>query len=227
MIRHPAVRAVLDCLDITGEIVSFIDLHALLPVLLSDPRLRDAVRRILGPDGSLISDQRFFVTSVPLTQWAICMGCITEGLSTSAALSGSMDVLRWLRKKNDPPCPWSESTFYSAAAEGGHLHVLKWLREENDLLVRGMNLLVLILLKGGHLHVMKWLREENDPPCPWDDWTCAYAAERGHLHVLKWLREENNPPCPWDPWICVSDAAKGGHLHVLKWLREENDPSCP
>jgi hypothetical protein len=108
--RHSAARAVLDCLDIAGEIVSFIDLHALLPVLLSDPRLCDAVRRILGPDRSLTSDQRFFVTSVPLTQWAIGMGYRTKGLCTSAALSGSMDVLKWLRKENDPPCQWSEST---------------------------------------------------------------------------------------------------------------------
>jgi hypothetical protein len=154
MIRHPAVRAVLDCLDITGEIVGFIDLHALLPVLLSDPRLRDAVRRILGPEGSLTSDQRFFVTSVPLTQWAIGMGCRTKGLCTSAALSGSMDVLKWLRKENDPPCQWSESTCH-AAAEGGHLHVLKWLREENDPPCLWDEKTCDLAAEGGHLHVLK------------------------------------------------------------------------
>jgi hypothetical protein len=77
---HPAARAVLDYLDIAGEIVSFIDMHALLPVLLSDPRMRDAVRRILGPDRSLTSDLRFFVTSVPLMQWDMGMGCRTEWL---------------------------------------------------------------------------------------------------------------------------------------------------
>jgi hypothetical protein len=128
---HPAARTALDCLDLAGEIVGFIDLHALLPVLLSDHRLRDAVRRILGPVRSLTSDQNFFVTSVPLMQWAISMGCRTEGLCKSAALSGSMDVLKWLRNEIDPPCPWNADTCH-AAAEGGHLHVLKWLREEND-----------------------------------------------------------------------------------------------
>jgi hypothetical protein len=68
---HRAARTALDCLDIASEIVSFIDLHALLPVLLSGSRLRDAVRRILGPARSLTSDLRLFVSSVPLTQWAI------------------------------------------------------------------------------------------------------------------------------------------------------------
>jgi hypothetical protein len=83
MIMNPAARTALDCLDIAGEIVGFIDLHALLPVLLSDQRLRDAVRRILGPDRSLTSDLRLFVSSVPLTQWAMSMGCRTAGLCSS------------------------------------------------------------------------------------------------------------------------------------------------
>jgi hypothetical protein len=126
-----AVRTALDCLDIASEIVSFIDLHALLPVLLSDHRLRDAVRRILGPDRSLTSYQRLFVSSVPLTQWAMGMGCRTKGLCSSAALSGSMDVLKWMREENDPPFPWDGETC-NLAAEGGHLHVLKWLREDNN-----------------------------------------------------------------------------------------------
>jgi hypothetical protein len=194
MIMHPAARTALDCLDIASEIVGFIDLHALLPVLLSDHRLRDGVRRILGPDLSLTSDLRLFVTSVSLTQWAMGMGCRTEGLCTSAALSGSMNVLKWLREENDPPCPWEERTCFIAAL-GGHLHVLKWLREENDPPCPWEERTCISAAKGGHLHVLKWLREENDPPCPWDHWTCAHAAKGGHLHVLKWLREENDPPC--------------------------------
>jgi hypothetical protein len=63
MIRHSAVRTALDCLDIASEIVGFIDLHALLPVLLSCHRLRDAVRRILGPDRPLTSDLMLFAIS--------------------------------------------------------------------------------------------------------------------------------------------------------------------
>jgi hypothetical protein len=120
---HPAARTALDCLDLAGEIVGFIDLHALLPVLLSDHRLRDAVRRILGPVRSLTSDQNFFVTSVPLMQWAISMGCRTEGLCKSAALSGSMDVLKWLRNEIDPPCPWNADTCHAAVRL--NLHRLK------------------------------------------------------------------------------------------------------
>jgi hypothetical protein len=151
---YPAVRAVFDCLDLTGVIVGFIDPHALLPVLLSDHRLRDGVRRILGPDRSLTSDQKSFVTSVPLMQWAMGMGCRTEGLCTSAALSGSMDVLMWLREKNDPPCPWDGRTC-AAAARGGHLHVLKWLREENYPPCPWDRNTCAQAAGGGHLHVLK------------------------------------------------------------------------
>jgi hypothetical protein len=96
MLRHPAAHTALDCLDIASVIVGFINLHALLTVLLSCSRLRDGVRRILGPDRSLASDRRHFVSSSPLTQWAMGMGCGTEGLCNSAACSGSMDVLKWL-----------------------------------------------------------------------------------------------------------------------------------
>jgi hypothetical protein len=225
MIMHPAARTALDCLDIASVIVGFIDLHALLPVLLSCSRLRDGVRRILGPDRSLISNRRLFVASVPLMQWAMGMGCGTKGLCNSAAFSGSIDVLKWLREVNYPPYPWDTWTCRRAAA-GGHLHVLKWLREENDPPCPWDVETCAYAAMGGELHVLKWLREENDPPCPWDRSTCFSAARAGHLHVLKWLREENDPPCPWDEDTCAL-AARGSHLHVLKWLREENDPPCP
>jgi hypothetical protein len=149
-------------MDIAGVIVGFIDRDALLPVLLSYSRLRDAVRRILGPGRSLTSDQKFFVTSVPLMMWAMCK---TEGLCTRAALSGSMDVLKWLREENHPPCPWDSRTCASAA-RGGHLHVLKWLREENDPPCPWDAYTCANAAGGGHLHVLKWLREENNPSCP-------------------------------------------------------------
>jgi hypothetical protein len=195
MIRNPAARTALDCLDIASEIVGFIDLHALLPVLLSGSRLRDAVRRILGLDRSLTSDVRLFVSSVPLTQWAIGMGCGTEELCNSAARSGSMDVLKWLREENDPPCPWNERTC-ATAARGGHLHVLKWLREENDPPCPWNADTCATATMKGHLHVLKWLRDENEPPCPWDKHTCAYDAYRSrymHTHMFDWFQEQQSP----------------------------------
>jgi hypothetical protein len=49
----------------------------------------------------------------------------------NAALGGNLDVLKWLRDENDPPCPWNNNNC-AIAARGGHLDVLKWLRDEND-----------------------------------------------------------------------------------------------
>jgi hypothetical protein len=221
MTRNSAARAVLDCLDIAGVIVSFLHPHELLPVLLSDHRLRDAVRRILGPDRSLTSDHRLFTTSVPLVQWAMGMGCRTEGLCTSAALSGSMHVLKWLREENNPPCPWDEDTC-TYAGLGGHLHVLKWLREENNPPCPWNARTCACAAIGGHVHVLKWLREENNPPCPWNTFTCSLAARYGQLHVLKWLREENDPPCPWNRDKCISASSDEGHLHAHQWLQEQH-----
>jgi hypothetical protein len=126
-------------------------------VLLSCHRLRDAVRRILGPDLSLTSDLRLFVSSVPLTHWAMGMGCGTDELCNSAALSGSMDVLKWLREENAPHCPWTSLTCTHAAG-GGHMHVLKWLREENNPLCPWNTDTCAVAARGGHLHALKWLR---------------------------------------------------------------------
>jgi hypothetical protein len=70
MIRHIAARMALDCLDIASVIVSFIDLHVLLPVLLSGSRLRDAVRRILGP----LPDQRPEALCIQLAADAVGYG---------------------------------------------------------------------------------------------------------------------------------------------------------
>jgi hypothetical protein len=98
-------------------------------------------RRILGPDRSLTSDQKFFVTSVPLMQWAMDMGCRTEGLCTSAALSGSMDVLKWLREENDPPCPWNIETCIKDAS--GHLR--EWLLQQ-QLWAMKINYAIIIII---------------------------------------------------------------------------------
>ena len=41
----------------------------------------------------------------------------------------NLEVLKWLRKENDPPCPWDEWTRVFATIKD-HLEVLKWLRYE-------------------------------------------------------------------------------------------------
>jgi len=45
-----------------------------------------------------------------------------------AALSGQLEVLKWMRAQN-PPCPWNALTCRAAAR--GHLEVLEWMRAQN------------------------------------------------------------------------------------------------
>ena len=75
----------------------------------------------------------------------------------SAAMNGQLEVLKWLRKENDPPCPWMEDTC-TVAATSGRLEVLEWLRKEND-------------------PPCPWDRVK----CGWE------ASVNGHDHVLDWL----------------------------------------
>jgi hypothetical protein len=207
---------------ILGEIASFLPNGSLLPALLCCRAVGAVLRRVRpwGP-GPLQSRETCFVSSVPLAQWALRMGCPGLALCNAAARWGHLDVLMWLREENDPPYPWDDY-IGDFAARGGHIEVLEWLRGKTHPWDERTSRWA---ASRGHLHVLRWLREENDPPCPWNEHTCADAARNGHLIILQWLRRGSSP-CPWDALTCAS-AALGGHLHVLKWLREEGCPPCP
>lgn len=212
--------------NIADEILSFLPRHSVLPLVLSTRCLGNAVRHTLtSKHEDLQSFEKYFVSSISLTQWAIHMGCRADRLCDLAARFGYLDVLIWLREENSPPYPWNDY-ICDYAARGGHVHILKWLRRDNTPPCECDERTSRWAASRGHLHVLKWLREDNSPPCPWNEYTCADAARGGHIDVLRWLRLENNPPCPWNEDTCAA-AAMGGHLHVLKWLREGIDPPCP
>ena len=108
-------------------------------------------------------------------------GSWAEQSCTSAAESGDLDTLQWLRRQV-PPRPRSRMSC-KAAAKFGHLTVLQWLRsqdppcpwcEEPCTAAAGC----------GHLHILLWLRSQ-DPPCPWSERTCQAASRAGHLQTAK------------------------------------------
>lgn len=220
---HPlSVIAVFNSIDMAAQIVSYLNPKALLPVLLSCKRLKDAVRLQLKLQRQLLrSAEVCFVSSLSSVAWAIKMGCRSDSLCRAAATIGSLHVLIWLREGNTSPVPWGEFVCTKAAA-GGHLHVLRWLREENDPPCPWDWQTCAWAAHAGHLHVLKYLRYDSNPPCPWNKWACALAALGGHLHVLQWLREENEPPCPWSPQT-LEWALLKGHHHVTQWLHEGRD----
>ena len=101
-----------------------------------------------------------------------------------------MELLKWLRLDQDPPCPWDEHTcFY--AAEGGHLEVLKFVRGQDPPCPWGVRTCA-DAAKEGHLEVLKWARSQ-DPPCPWIRGGCRNVASyHGHQHIVEWIDQQED-----------------------------------
>ena len=94
----------------------------ILPLLLTFRSLRRT--RMAELSIPLLSMKSQFVTSVPMVEWAVSMGCLLDvEFTIHAARMGSLEVLQWMRCQ-DPPCPLSMYTCSEAAA-GGHLGVLQ------------------------------------------------------------------------------------------------------
>ena len=212
-------------IEIIAKIVNYLQPYALLPAALTCHCFLDATRRVLGPHQLLKSNEKHFVSSVSMVEWAIRMRCRTTNLCNTSASLGCTRVLRWLREENTPPFPWNRVTICDEAVKAGCLSSLKWLIEEKG--IKSYDARTSAIAAGsGHLHILIYLRYQLDPPCTWDVLTCTRAAESGHLSILKWLRECNSPPCPWGESTC-NRAAIEGHLDILRWLRQECSPPCP
>ena len=178
-----------------GEVIKFLDVRAILPVMLSCRRLRDPARRLIGSQYELQSSEKYFVGSVSLVKWTLTVGGRLDYiLCYCASHSGNLEVLQWLLKEFKNPIGWT-TIISTYAAEGGQLEVLKWLKE-----CYGSALL-------------------------WDEWVCSSAAIGGHLHILKYLLESNDPPCPINVLSCAVNAAARSNLNILNWLRKKYDLS--
>jgi hypothetical protein len=100
-------------------------------------------------------------------------GCaLPDNISYYAAVSGTIDTLRWLKEHG---VAFTVETCKGAAA-GAHLHVLQYLRAEGC--ERGISVCT-AAAKMGHLSTLKWLHEQG---CPWNvERICGDAAESGSI----------------------------------------------
>ena len=137
-----------------------------------------------------------------------------------AASTGQLAMLQYLRSSLQPPCPWDESTSYSAALNG-HLHILRWLRAAQPEPCPWDERVTTTSAQQGNLEIFQFARSAPKP-CPWDTDTALYAAANGHRAVLQWARQQT-PPCPWCPMSCAY-VAKRGDLLLLQWMRRPEDP---
>ena len=133
------------------------------------------------------------------------------GLYGVAAISGQLEVLKWLRAKSYK-CGARWGVLCGSAAKFGQLEVLKWLQANGCPCDKET---FAFAAEGGHLEVLTWLRENK---CPWDERTCEFAAQVGHLEVLRWLRANG---CPWD-YCTIRSAYK--HHEVQDWARRNGCP---
>jgi hypothetical protein len=197
----------------------------------TDPQLRQLSRQfrdrmieedaVSGRHGLVVDD---FVSSVTLVGWAHSELALSFGRSavcTAAARAGNVQVLRYLRSK-DEPTPWDLETSY-AAALGGHLETLQWLRAQ-DPPCPWDDSTCTAAASTGQLPVLEWLRS-GQTPCPWAARTCAAAASAGQMRVLEWLREQD-PPCNWTESTFLSASEAPDCLEVLAWMRAQQPP-CP
>jgi hypothetical protein len=178
--------------------------------------------------------------SVPKLQWLHTKrSCpLPADICEYAALSGSVNLLRWLKDHGgvltaracksaaagahvpllqylrSVGCEWDETTC-SAAAEHGHLSTLQWLRQQgcawDSERITGD-----AALSGNHAMLL-YLRQQG---CVYDEGTMANAAVGGHLHLCQFLAANG---CPWGN-LTAQCAAFGGHFSTLRWLHENGSP---
>lgn len=151
-----------------------------------------------------------------------------------AASSGSLEALKWARKKK---CPWQTiwrpDSSAALATKHGHLRVLQYMEINDVLNVFDGRSIAKLAARHGHLHILSWLSETTIWPC-WSlaaHGSCRYCAQMfsqaalgGHLEILEWLSKTIGTDAQ-DAQTCAS-ASEGCHLHVLQWLRNQTPP-CP
>ncbi|KXZ47946.1 hypothetical protein GPECTOR_31g308 [Gonium pectorale] len=140
-------------------------------------------------------------------------------LFASAALSGNVQMLAWLRERG---CPWDEQAVTNAA-EAGDGKALAWLAErgcpmpaQGEAYVRAA--------RNGDLQTLACLRRLG---CPWGSTGEVFGLcldARCPLAALRWLAAEG---CPVD-WRVAAERARarwdrkaGEGAQVLAWLEEQ------
>lgn len=155
------------------------------------------------PSDFQVSDQVFRSDALPDPA---SLSLLPEWTCASAAESGRLDALRWLREHGSP---WNERTCAWAAREG-HFEVLRWAHTHGcpwDARACAA------AANRGDVTMLRWLFRNGCPAV--DKTACEQAAGRGSLDVLRCLRLNGTP---WDAMTCAA-AAQGGQLEFLKWAR--------
>lgn len=153
-----------------------------------------STREVEGTAPAVVRRQRF------------CL--LDEEIFASAAGSGRLGLLRWLKSVR---CPWNSNATYKAARHG-RLDALKWLKEQRCPMT---TMICAAAASKGQLDVLRWARSVGHD---WEGDVSVYAASGGHMDFLKWAYEKG---CP-----ITRDtrdyAVRAGHTDIVEWLKTIN-----
>lgn len=105
----------------------------------------------------------------------------TSADADSAAFSGNLKTLKWLKSKSVLPTPRA----FAFAACNNHLQVVKWLHAEG---IKGLYNCANAVASNGHLKMVKWLHAHGIK-CTASG--AFMAAQNNHMDVVQWLREHD------------------------------------
>lgn len=150
-----------------------------------------------------------------------------DDMCWTAAASGQLEVLKWLRAEG---FPWDENTC-EVSASTLNFEVFKWARENgcpcNDASCMRNATLAKIIHAGDRsrlspcedndINILEYLYEEGCLPNNTE--FCSNAAATGSLALLKWLRKHG---CPWDSKTC--EKAKSSNSQLIDWIHSNGCP---
>eukprot|EP00953_Heterococcus_sp_UTEX-ZZ885_P003877 2607-Heterococcus_DN1.PRE.4 len=176
---------------------------------------------------------------LPELTWAYVakVKAMPAGITNDAAVSGNVEVLKWLRVCKRSMTPKTSTAAAAAghlsavmylhsmslcdaetchaAAEKGHLPILQWL------ILNGCDWNASDVACGAaaanDMPMLAWLKEQG---VVFNTRTMSAAAREGHLSLCQHLHAEQ---CPWDVHACYA-AAQHQHVDTLRWLREHGCP---
>ena len=146
---------------------------------------------------------------------------ISDDVST-AARSGHLDVVRWLREKKIPRCRFKRKHFV-VALTAGNLDVTDYIYSSAGPFVLDAKLGICAAEKG-RLDILRWLKQK-DAQYAWSVDAFRAATRGGHLQVLKYLYKQG---CKTR--LQLSDVSglyfQEQNTKVLQWLwRLDDDTS--
>jgi hypothetical protein len=141
---------------------------------------------------------------------------ILEAISKKAIVTGTVEVLEWIRTKG---VEFSNKHF-RVAAYLAHTSVFKW-AEEKNLEWYGEDTFIALSARG-HIAILAWIRDlGREIP----EVTADTAALSGQASVLNWLKEQDLLDAASAPMFWRS-ASKGGHTNVMDWLHDNGYAVC-